>query len=191
MLIETCEKVLLNGKCDFMRFIAAIFDKYVWNFRENKWTFNVLTRKIHWFLCGLECCGTKCIFPGVNIFDVLYTSNVYKHVFMYKNYLFMEVAESAHDILEVFWNFHIFNGLFKENEYAMELVTFIAAVSSENNTNEISTGYYPFNRSHPPWKFYVLKKAIMNAIQSLFRNVWCSNYLNIMFGSFNNLIEIT
>lgn len=38
------------------------------------------------------CWGTKCIFPGVKIFDVLYTSNVYKHVFMYKNYLFIEVA---------------------------------------------------------------------------------------------------
>lgn len=29
MLIETCEKVLVNGKCDFIRFIAALFDKYV------------------------------------------------------------------------------------------------------------------------------------------------------------------
>lgn len=47
----------------------------------------------------------------------------------------------------------------------MESVTFIAAVSSKNNTNKVSTGYYPFNRSLPvEKKVPCRKKAIMNAI---------------------------
>lgn len=72
MLIETCEKVLVNGKCNFIRFIAALFDKYVWNIRENKWIFNTIIRKIHWFSCGLGCWDTKYTFPGVDFTQVMY-----------------------------------------------------------------------------------------------------------------------